>query len=561
MDVGLGWMGVGVGAAGFVLTYLMASAAARGERTAVADEARRTWFAAGLTLVLTVVFWAIGMRTRDPFSLGQTLVWGFLIGGLAGAIMCVLSHRFSTLAAVSSRANSLAINSTIFFGLFATALAYTLFHSYPINAMIGFAMGAVMAGILRTLGGNLIPNPSPERRGESEGAPSPERRGDSVREIWTMHAWAIFSTLVAAGTVLSFEHFDDSTKRWWWPLAILMATTVAVASLVANEIASRRSNPAAPAEDRPTGSGASALLSGLVTCLIVLGLTAIYSWRLFHSWSLLEVAAVGVGIAALSAWMIAVSTRRTSTWGLDSATGCLMLVVAFIVVTFKLWSGLGIAIGLIAAWSVLIPMLALRAPDDETLPKGLSYVLLLGLAALLFRIFIEHGSGLGGGELRVHYTFIGAIIGAMLPLMLASSAYRITNCAQRRQGAWSIVWGLAGAVSVGLIAVAAPIVIFLVWETKAVLGLMFGLVVSCAFLLIAYLFHAGAPPDQRGVSLADRSPALLVIGTQLAAIQFTWPLQEIETTRILRAEVLGVAAVLALVWFLVTGICSSRGER
>ncbi len=540
MDVGLGWTGVGVGAAGFVLAYLMASAAARGERTADPEDTRRAWFAAGLTLVLTVVFWAIGMRTRDPFSLGQTLVWGFLIGGLAGTVMCVLSCRFSRLAAGSLRANSIAMNSTIFFALFAAALTYTLFHSYPINAMIGFAMGAVMAGILRTL----------------------TRVAGETKEDWTMHAWAIFSTLVAAGTVLSFEHFDDSTKRWWWPLAILMATTVAVASLVANEIAARRRDTASQAEDRPAGSGASAALAGLVACLITLGLTAIYSWRLFHSWSLLEVAAVGVGMAALSAWMIAVSSRRNSTWGIDSATGCLMLVVGFIVVTFKLWSGLGIAIGLIAAWSVLIPVLALRRPgDDETLPKGLSYVLLLGLAALLFRIFIEHGSGLSGGELRVHYTFIGAIIGAMLPLMLASSAYRISDCVHRRQGVWSIVWALAGAVSLAVIAVAAPIVIYLIWETKAVLGLMFGLVVSCAFLLLTYLFHAGAPPDQRGVSLADRSPALLLLGAQLAAIQFTWPLQEIETTRLLRAEVLGVAAVLALAWFLVTGICSSRGER
>lgn len=540
MDVGLGRMGVGVGAAGFVLTYLMASAAGREGRTADPDDARRAWFAAGVTLALTILFWAIGMRTRDPFSLGQTLVWGFLIGGGTGALMCVLSHRFSSLAA-SPRAGWLAINSSIFFGLFAASLTYALFHSYPINAMIGFAMGAVMAGTLRTLA----------------------RVADDNRAVLTAQVWAVFSTVIAAGTALAFEHFDDSTKRWWWPTAILMATTVAIASLVANQIAARRLDASAAPEERPSSdAGASVAAAGLISALIVLGLTAIYSWRLFHNWSLLEVAALGVGTAALAAWLISISApKRGATWGIDAASGSLMLVIAFIVVTFKLWSGLGIAIGLIAAWSVLVPVLAFRRSIDDPLPQGLSYVLLLALAAVLFRIFIQHGSGLTGGELRVHYTFIGAIIGAMLPLMLASSAYRISSCARNREGARAIIWMILGAVSLGFFAAAAPIVIFMVWEAKAVLGLVFGLVVSCGFLLLTFLFQAGAPADQKGVSPSDQSSGLLIIGTQLVALQFIWPLQEIETTRLLRAEVLGVAAVLALAWFLVVGICSGRSER
>ncbi|MGC8861723.1 MAG: hypothetical protein ACP5R5_02995 [Armatimonadota bacterium] len=65
----------------------------------------------------------------------------------------------------------------------------------------------------------------------------------------------------------------------------------------------------------------------------------------------------------------------------------------------------------------------------------------------------------------------------------------------------------------------------------------------------------------RLASLADFSPALLVTGSYLAAIQFTRLLGTFELTRATKIWALAVAVVIAVAWFVVTGMCSRRSTR
>jgi hypothetical protein len=230
--------------------------------------------------------------------------------------------------------------------------------------------------------------------------------------------------------------------------------------------------------------------------------------------------------------------------GLDAASGVVLLAVAFAVATFKLWSGLGIALGLLAAWPVA---LFLAGSGERT--RALRGFLILGLVILLFRLFLErYHSDIGAADLRIHYTFIGALLGAIIPFTFISTLSRMRSLAEPGTRVEAQI------AFIGLIAALSPILLYLVWDIKVVLGFVFGLTAAIAFLLMV-----GLSRDES--ILARCSVALLVIGSQLAAITFTGPLTQLELTRGVRILVLAVIVLIAAVWLVMTAIWSARRAR
>ncbi|MHB9037231.1 MAG: hypothetical protein ACYC64_11250 [Armatimonadota bacterium] len=534
MEVGLGWLGIGVGAIGVVFTYLMAAGLAGPEEYPdLAGDRRRAWLSAGLTLVLTLLFWGVSMRRTVPFSPGQTLGYGFLIGGIAGALACILAFRFeSRLAAESSyRRPSLAANSMAFFGLASVSLTYLIFHGFPQMALIGFSIGTAMAAVLRYFTQSV--------------------RSD--RSAMLTELWAIFTITLAATIVLAVYHFDKDSLRMWWALPILIGATVCIASYVAIEVG------AMPRfGDRPA---APYVASVLVAAALTIGLAAIYAAYVVQSWQLLGVVAVGIGVFALIAWLVgSFITSDNRAGGLEAASASVLLVIAGAVVAFKVWSGLGIGIGLIAAWVTVIPAMALRNERESTEARALLTSLALGLAIVLFRLFVEtYRSDLGSADLRIHYTFVGALLGAIAPFIFASSLMRLKVLSGRYQPTGADLCALSGVATIGFLAAASPLVLFAVWQIKAVLGFAFGLIAAQAFLLLVQLYDSST--ERRELSMTFYSISLLVIGAQLVAIQFVRPLVDWESTRATRVWVLVIAAAIALVWLLVTGIAARRSAR
>lgn len=521
MNVGLGWLGVGVGAAGCVATYLLAGGVSTSATGADTPRDRRiAWICAAVTLVLTLVFWAIAMQRRVPFSPGQGLAWGWLIGGATGAVAIVLSFRLSEMAAAASAIRSvrLASLSIIFYGLFSVSLAYSLFTSNPWEALMGFAMGAAMAAIIHTY---------------MEHASGAE---PAVRT----QTWALFAITIAAGILLAVRHFDATLLRMWWPLPILIATSIAVADYVGIEIASL-----GRLRDNPDKSSAIAALIGGA---LVAGLTAIYSSKIVHTWELLEVVAVGLVIGAIVAWLASMLSRNGGEAdGLEAGAACVLLIAAFATVAFKLWAGLGIALGLLGIWAVAIPALGGKRGEGArlSLSHALSWPLVLGLVILLFRVFLEqYGRPLRTTDLQINYTFIGALLGAKLPFVFSASVIRMRGA---RVGNAAI----AGVALVGLVAAAAPLLLLVLWEIKAVLGFCFGLAAAMAFMLYARLSGG----DER------YSAGLLAVASMLTAVQFTGPIMEMEITRCVRIIVLAVAVVLGGLWLGLSGLCAARRAR
>lgn len=537
MDVGLGWLGVGVGAVGSAVTFLLARASAeRGERAAD-GRLRGAMLAAGLALIVTLVFWAISMRARAPFSPGQTLGWGFLIGGVLGALAIVAMPRFDALGSgESTRTRYLLACSASFFALFGASLTYSIFQGYPQNALIGFAIGAVMALVLA--------------------------RAVFASDI-CVDIWGIFAVLIAAGTVLAVLHFDDNTQRMWWALPILLATTACVTAYIGIEIGSLGQFRTRP--------GASFALSAFVGSILLLALSAIYAWRVADDWQFLAVVGAGVAIAAVIAWLAAGAARvENVARRMEAAAASTVLVVALAVVAFKLWGGLGIALGLIGAWSILLPAIGLARvsqPDPDAghvIPRGLILAVVAGLAIVLFRLFIQqYRSDLGTTDLRIHYTFIGALLGYIAPLLFSAWLLRLNA-------------RLPAVALVGLLAAASPLVIFVVWGIKAAMGFVFGLTVVAVFKLAHAFQWIPAPSSQVGderptdsdpqrnvditLRAVDDTPPLL-LGAMLVAVQFTGPLMTIEDTRALRIYVVGAVVLLGIAWLVVTGLIDRRSAQ
>jgi hypothetical protein len=505
MEIGLGWLGVVVGLAGFAAAYLSARADSAREESAA--EPINPWPVALFTLAITLVFWAIAMRGRPPFSPGQSMAFGFLIGGLAGtaAVFVAAQLRGSTV-----RSRQMAVLCMCFLGLFTTSLVYVLFHGCPEWAMLGLAAGVLLTGIV----------------------------GLALESASTLTgAFAVFSLTTTTAVIFALNHFDQPGQRVWWPVPILVAATVGLAAFVGIVVGAF-----VRSDDKP---GRPVALSALVASVIVLGLDAIYAAKIVAHWQLLWVAAAGIGVAAIAAWIAMCAARTEDDASLTQAgAASAVLAVALVIVAFKLWAGLGMALGLLAAWAVVIPLLGLVGKEEgEAAPNAVRGLVLFVASVLLFRLFIEYyRTDLGTTDLRIHYTFIGAILGALMPRILATCQPKSPT------GPWCRAAGIA---FLGFVAAAAPLALVVIWGLKAAMGFVFGLT---AALGLRYIESLG---DMRQM----RMEGLLALGAGLTSVAFVGPLLEVELTRVYRIAVLAGVVVIAIAWLLISGGLSRRAAE
>jgi hypothetical protein len=504
MQIGLGWLGLAVGLAGCVIAYLLSRADVGTEESGA--EPISPWPVVSLVAVITIVFWALGMQRRQPFSPGQSMAIGFLIGGLCGTAAAFLA---TTLKLSTTRARQMGVLSMCFLGLFATSLACVVFHGCPEWAILGVGAGGLMTAVI----GLAL-----------------------KRESVLTGVFGTFTLSTSAAIIFAINHFDRPGQRTWWAVPILIAASVGLTAFVGVVIGAFGRFSENP--------GRSASFSALVSSLLVLGLGAIYAWKIVGQWQLFGVIAAGIGVAAIAAWVALAATRADDDAGLTQAGAVsAVLAVALVVVAFKLWAGLGLAVGLLAAWVVLIPLLGLvevgAAPAGANAVRGL---LMFVTSALMFRLFIEfYRSDLRGVDLRIHYTFIGAILGVLMPRVVSS-------CRRGCAGPWCTAVGMG---FLGLVAAAAPIALFLIWGIKAAMGLVFGLTAALAL---------GYVESLRDVTKL-RTETFLALAAQWSAIVFIGPLLEIELTRLWRIAILAVVFALAVVWVFISGMFSRRAAQ
>lgn len=506
METGLGWLGVATGIIGCPAIFGLVGGYKRGS-----GERKIDWLCAGAAFVITIIFWAIGMQTRALLSLGEGLAFGWLIGGLTGTAVILLSARLISAAMKSSlREKRLA---TLFYGfaaLFAVSLVFCLFTEDLVNSMMGVAIASIMVGILQ-LG-----------------------LRDSSSPI-SLDTWALFSITLAAAVIFSARHFDDILFSLRWSMPILVALTALLADYAAIELSSLGSLRQKP--------GKSYCITVLISATLIAALAAVYSWKVFNTWQLLSVVAVGLGIAGIVVWLAASVHNLNSSR--QAFAVCAILMVAFVASAFKLWAGLGVAMGLIAAWAVVLPVSRESEQNDNGLRRigcMLQIMLCFAVSILLYRLFVTEYTSLGlkSTGLHTHYIFIAATVGAVLPFLYIQPASRPGRCSRF---CWTFTFGISAAVS--------PLAIYILWQINAVLGLSFG-------VTMAIIFGAIVSQSQEHIPL---KVGFFALGAQLIAIQFVKPLLDIDLSRAVRIWALVGLVVILTIYFALYGMRSEMSGR
>ncbi len=510
MLLGVCIAGVVLGLLGFVVSLARCRAVGKVETAGGSP-----WMAIGAALLITVVFWGWAMKTRAPYSPGQTLAYGFLIGGILGAFAIGFRAHLGV-AAAGARLNAMSFLALL--GAFITLL---IFRGYPENALIGFAIGSVMTVIVAAVFGG-------------------ERAAITVDGV----CYALVSAVLSVATVMAVYRYDTVLKREFWSLPICCGMIALLASLVASEI---RSGAFAK-----LSAAAARWLSALISAVLTLGITAIVAWRAVGDMRLFHAAAVGAVVFGIAAWLLDRGDDDKLV-GPEKSAFAAVLVVAFFMVEFKLMAGMGIGMGLIAAWSVLSLLLPREASEgnEAGVSTALTGLFAFGATILLLRLYIEqYRYDIGTRELEMHLSLIGSMIGAFLPMMLAACALRGAFGAVRLPRWMIAMQGLAA----GLAAALAPVAVYMMWETRALTGLCFGLALGVGVLLA--LARSADEFDAKRLLLA----VLFAAGALLVACQFGDFLLKLEITKVMKFWTLGITAAALTLWVVVTGIAARRAQ-
>jgi hypothetical protein len=212
-------------------------------------------------------------------------------------------------------------------------------------------------------------------------------------------------------------------------------------------------------------------------------------------------------------------------------------------VAFKFLGGFGFALMLLAAWGLVVLAAGGSVARGGSEPGAAATRLGLcaiafGLGYLLLRLFLEaHGGEAAEEQLGVHYTAVGALLGALIPFLLAAHA--------------GSIWRM---MSAGVVAAAAPGVVIVIWGAKAATGFLAGLALAPALLLVLIPLasaSAEAGPLEELVRSWGRRLPLLSVAMGMAAVQFSdLVLPLYQMARLHKIIVVAAAAAVFLLWLL-----------
>lgn len=489
----LAWVALGLG----VLT--LAHAAARMARRPLPSAFPLLVGGVAASVVLAAL---ATLPTRVPWSPGQSLWPGLLLGGVV-VLLGAFVARPSEAPESYERGWYLASSGAVAAATMGVALLVALFPANVLDPLAGFALGAVIAGVVVAGGVRLT-------------AGDTHARTASLAELTTLVA-----VTLAATTYLSAFHRSPAGLREWLPLPVLLTAALAVGLALASYVSS-------PGR-RGVGLGAA-----LVPFLI---LAALAGFALHGTPGLFWSVLLGVVAFALVSLLGGGLDQR-----IDTTLVGALVVLGALVIAFRERHGFGMGLATLAGLAVVLasPPGAQEYEEEQPLLRSAAT---LALLATLYRVFAEHISYTRSPEPDFLYYYAALLGGALLPAVLASLAGRGT-------GATSLSALLRGLLGVGL-ALAAPLAVWLLIGERPQAAFLLGLAVGVALLVV-----------RPGV----RSPAestmvrLLPVGMALSALQLTILLQPLAMrTRWERIGVLGVVAVVALI-AIATAAALERGS-
>ena len=502
----LSGIALGVGLLGVLLSLLVPVLTAPPGR---AEERVRIapGLAVGLTLV--VVLFLVTLPKTPPFSPGQRLGWGYLVGGLAALLVAVVCWRIPEADREYWPYPSI---SGLSMALAAVALTLLSFRSDPGDALLGCALGfTVVAGVFRLLY-------------------APARAGHVPRALG---AGAALAATLAAACTLGVYHFGRSSEGGWaFPLAL--AAFWLLGALVAYYAAVRKAMARYPV-------GLLAI-SGAISAVLTVGLGTLLGAELAPVGKLVLLLTSGVVTGALIVWLaIAAKERAVDGAAALRASGLAVLLALFLLVLgYKVLGGFGVAIALLAGWGLVAAALGMGGMVAR-LPVQ---AMLIGANLLLLQLFLERsGASMGEVQMSLHYTLVGVMLGALLPAVFSALVVRP---------------GLVSVLLPGALGALSPLVVLTFWGPDSVLGLMVGLVAAQGIAVSRPLLSTRS--TVAGMWQAAMGP--LALGMALLATQFSRPFGALYTMpRVYKLYLAAGLAAIVVLWAIGLGLVQIARER
>ncbi len=492
------------------------------------------WYAA-----LVIAGFVVTLPARSPFSPGLTLGWGLLLGGAAGVYAAFEIARSWRGGAWLARGIGLIGAATA-----GPAVILLIFGGYPDDALMGFALAAVLLALVW----RLCLSPLSER----EDAPD---EGDLAARGADLFALVAVATAVA--TRLGVEHFGGAvsgTSGALRALPVLVGSMSGLAAVIPSSLARVAGRRA---------TAARALLLGLLAAAVPVLTVVVLSWKVLDRWTPALVVAAGVVGFGLLAWLACQADgrgRAEARRPLPEAFGMALVALALVAVGFRLLHGYGEALALMGGIAPAILVAAAAAADRRgavtpLLTGGFALVLLLAT----YRLFLERAPEHHPLQLQEHYDYFALALGALCCFGLLAWTQRSGRAAEAAADETEARRRLMARAPGPLLAVVlVPVALLVVWGDGAVTGLLVGLVVAeLAWMMMAALSTA----EDRGVVLSAAPHAALVAAALVAAQLSPRVSALVDLTRVWKAAIVVAIALAAARWVGATTLLARRRSR
>ena len=562
MERNLLWAAFAIGAAGWLCALLLTKP--RAESSDKPGIPRLILYAA---VALILVGHLVSMPSTPPFARGHGWGMGWLIGGIASllAAWVTLRHREGENPIADAAAHS----APFFLALPAAVIPLLFMRTTVIDTILGIALGWLAISLLLS---TLNSQHSTLLSGAAFAVTLSGTMALAVFRgagIYQEFRWGAAAAVMASGIPLLI-FLSALPQSLYAALGLRLPFAGAIARSGGDALKTEAARESA-------ARGIRVILSAL----LLLGLAYLVSLKVVEQRAILTAAAIGI-VAALTAWWLlrdgveewrsrgeeetgrredaGMGGRGDAHHGMNSVAIperpnartperpdyhtpshsplAVLVILAGIMVAYQLLAGFGVGIAVLAAW--LVGGVALSgSPAARPLAAALAF----GTVFVLYRVAVERFSDeMRGVSVTDHYALFGFVFGLLAPSLLSRLAPESAD--------WK---ALNRLFVIGLLILAAPAGIVLVWGQKTLITFLFGLALAAASAL-------------SGIQAFRRSGVQALIAMAMAAAVAQWthvalPLAALPRTDKLKilAWGVGIAVILLIATDLFSRI-KSRGQ-
>jgi|GEM_PF-4856882 len=413
---------------------------------------------------------------------GQGWGHGAVIGGLAALLAGWVALDAGS--ARGKRNGVAAITASHFAAVAVSAAALLWLRPTLVDSLTGAASGWLLVSLILALGAIHAAG-----RASAGPAPSGSAPSGSAAPTFLAAGTGFAVTLCAAAAMGHYRDLAASQDAVWSAAVVILAAGVPLILLVTGTLASAGRD----------GSNSSAAYSSvwwtILGAFILAALAYLVGQRVLVQPRFAPAAAVGLAASFILWWLASEGMREAPDGPAAPPTGlpvevvlAALVMLGATVVSFYLLIGYGVGVMLLAAWLPAGAVLALgegRALDEGgTRPVAASEpaaritsMLTLGVIVLLYRLLLQRfQTDLSGAVLTDHFAIFTFIAGAVAPSLLSGML------APALSGEESPARSLLRLLFVGVVALALPGALLVLWGARAAIGLLAGLALSCVIV-------------------------------------------------------------------------------